>query len=316
MRRAITRVLLVALLLASAPPARALDLLVNGGFESGDFTGWTVSDLADSSGSFFLMGDTSAGTPLSSQESVGPASGTFYAVSDQLGPGTHALAQTFTVPGRASFAVLSFAMFVNDWSGVGPLLDPSGLDHTAGPNQHARVDILSAGAAPFDTGAGVVASLYLGVDAGPGPQGYTAYAFDLAPLFLDGGTFILRFAEVDNQAGLNQGIDDVALQFTPAPEPATLGLLASGLAGLCALHRRRRLAREEIELARGRAAALADGDGRAAAIEHPGERVQRRLTGVDEAGGHPLGRRGLELVHVVALAPVPRLELAVGERPP
>lgn len=242
MRRAIIGVLHVVLLLALARSAPGIELLVNGGFESGDFTGWTISDRADSSGSFFI-GDGSGATPLSSQESVGPASGTFYAVSDQLGPGTHALAQAFTVPGRALSAMLSFAMFVNDWSGVGPLLDPSGLDHTAGPNQHARVDILSLGAAPFDTGAGVVASLHLGVDAGPGPHGYTAYAFDLAPLFMDGGTFILRFAEVDNQAGLNQGIDDVGLRFTPAPEPATLGLLASGLAGLWMLHRRRRLTR-------------------------------------------------------------------------
>ena len=73
-----------------------------------------------------------------------PHSGTYYAVTDQAGPGTQALIQAFTVPGPSPAVRLSFSMFVNDYDS-GPQVNAAGLDYTAVPNQHARVDIPDRG---------------------------------------------------------------------------------------------------------------------------------------------------------------------------
>jgi hypothetical protein len=219
---------------AFVQPAFALALLTNGGFEAG-LTGWTVTDLAGGSGSWFANAGTS--TPISGNTTVGPAGGVLYAVTDQGGPGTHALTQSFTVPIGSTLVVLGFDMFANDQSGVGPIIDPIGLDHTGPANQHARVDLLSALATPFDTGAGVLANFYLGEDAGPNPHGWTPYSFDITGLVTPGGTYQLRFGEVDNQFFFNQGVDNVSIE--AIPEPASLALLGIGLAGMGALRRRK-----------------------------------------------------------------------------
>ena len=221
---------------STAMPVGAVQLITNGGFETGDFTGWTVSDQAGSSGSFYID-DGDGFTPFSSQPTVGPSSGAFYAVSDQAGSGAHALIQDFTVPGAASSVILTFDMFVNDWDS-GPIVDPAGLDYTVPTNQHARVDLLFASAGDFDTGAGVLANYYLGVDGGADPNPYTTYLFDITGFVGAGGTYRLRFAEVDNQFFLNQGVDNVSIAFTGVPEPSTFLLVAAGMFAMSARRRR------------------------------------------------------------------------------
>jgi len=194
--------------------ADVTELITNGDFETGDFQGWNIDNQAGGSGTFLVASGTT--TPISGFPTVGPAGGTFYALSDQTGPGAHALSQMFTVPSAAASVLLSFDMFVNDQSGVGPIVNPAGLDYTAIPNQHARVDILSADAPAFDTDAGVLRNFYLSVDAGPNPHAYTHYEFDITDLVGDGGTFRLRFAEADNQLWLHMGVDNVSIQFVAA----------------------------------------------------------------------------------------------------
>jgi hypothetical protein len=74
---------LIAITLGISSSAKADQLLVNGGFETGTFAGWTVVNRTGSfAGSNFFV---SAGTvlPQSGLSTVGPASGNFSAVSDQ-----------------------------------------------------------------------------------------------------------------------------------------------------------------------------------------------------------------------------------------
>jgi hypothetical protein len=242
MKKQITICLAFALLtlgISAKVNAAPTELITNGGFETGAFTGWTVTDQAGGSGSWFV--DTpGTWTPLSGHLTVGGGSGAFYAVSDQTGPGTHSLTQAFTVPWPALSATLSFDMFVNDWDS-GAIINPAGLNYTAVPNQHARVDILTTAAGAFDTGAGVLANYYLGVDGGPDPHGFTHYAFDITSIVGAGGTFQLRFAEVDNQSYFNQGVDNVSILVEPVPAPGAILLAGIGVGVVGWLRRRRTL---------------------------------------------------------------------------
>jgi hypothetical protein len=193
-----------------ASVAVVADDLTNGGFESSYFRSWNLDNQAGGFGSFIVAAGTSA--PVSRRPTAGPATGAFYAVSDQEGAGASALSQFFTIPAGPSQVLLSFDMFVNDWSGAGPIVSPAGLDYRALPNQHARVDILTADARPFDTGDGVLRNFYLGVDPGDSPHPYTHYEFDITDLVGGGGTFRLRFASVDTLFFQNMGVDNVAIR--------------------------------------------------------------------------------------------------------
>lgn len=230
---------LVGVGVAVAPSNQTLaaELIVNGGFETGDFTGWTVIDLAGGTGSFFAVTGTT--TPLSVLDTVGAASGAFYALSDQTGPGTHALTQSFTVAPGMSSVLLTFQMFVNNANALA-IIDAIGLDHGGPENQHGRVDLLTGAASAFDTGVGVLANFYLGSDTGANPSPYSSYAFDLTALTAGGGSFQLRFAETDNQTFFNLGVDNVSIVATASdvPAPAPIAMLGVAAAGLLAWRRR------------------------------------------------------------------------------
>ena len=245
-----------ALLLAlgtalAAPAASAQELIKNGGFEAGSLSSWQPVDQGGSAGGFFARSSGTQFNPF--RPTVGPASGSFYAVSDQNGTfnGSHALLQTFTVTAPASSVIFSFDMFVDNYSHSGPAT-PNTLDYTVVPNQQARVDILSAGAGAFTTGAGDLMNFYKGSDpvSDPNidnPHPYTHYSFDITSLVGAGGTFQLRFAEANNLDNLYQGIDNVSIRETPAvPEASTTVslslLLALGAGGLTVAARRRKQA--------------------------------------------------------------------------
>jgi len=211
---------------AATATAAPIELITNGNFETGTFAGWTTNVLGGSNGNLFI--DTpGTPTPQSGLPTIGTAAnGAWYAVTDMSGPGTYALSQAFTL-GASSSVILRFDMFANDWDG-GPFCG-NGLNHTLPQSQCGRVDILSNGAGAFDTGAGVLANYFIGVDGGPDPHGFTSYLFDITALVGGGGTFILRFAEVDNQSNFNLGVDNVSIQAEAVPEPASLALLGLGM---------------------------------------------------------------------------------------
>jgi hypothetical protein len=263
--RSLTRTLtlLGALCLAAfSRPASAQQLITNGGFETGAFTGWTLANQANpldvGNQNHFTISTPGADTPpvngIFFNTAPNPTGGAFYAVSVADLPGAHALLQDFTVTSPSS-VLLSFQMFVNDQSGIGPIVDPTGLDYTTGgafnDNQHARVDLLRAGASDLSTNpADVLANFYLGVDPinfdqNTGnliPNPYTNYSFDLTSLVGAGGTYRLRFAEVDNLSALNVGVDNVSILAAVAPpsvpEPGSTAALLIGSIGSLALLRR------------------------------------------------------------------------------
>ena len=172
------------------------------------------------------------------------ANGAFYAVTDQTGPGTHVLLQSFVVPVNVVSMTLSFDLFVNDHSGV-PTINPAGLDHTAIPNQHTRVDILTASAGAFSTSAGdVVSNHYLGVDPGTNPHGFSTYSIGLSGLTPAQPTSF-GSAKRTTRLFLHMGVDNVSIlaETSVVPGPSGLILLATAIAplgGYIGIRRRKR----------------------------------------------------------------------------
>jgi len=235
-------------LLAYAASGRgyAIQLITNGGFETGTLSGWVLTNQTGSCCGTSFYSDRLTTTPLSADPTAGPESGNWYAVSDNAGgPGTAILSQTFTVPTGASSVILSYGLFVNSFAG--DVVDPAGnLDYSGPANQYALVSLLTGavtGANLFSTSTGVVRDFYKGTDGGAITNNpYKDYSFDITSLVGSGGMFTLRFAEVNNLDVLNMGVDNVSVSFTAVsatPEPASIMLAALGMAGIGVLRRRR-----------------------------------------------------------------------------
>ena len=229
------KLLLVAAALTASLAQASTEIIVNGGFETGNFTGWETNEKGGSA----LFVESGFVSPATAYPTIGPNTGRFYALAD--GPlGATSLVQRFSL-GTVSSALLSFDMFVN--SGAANAVHVTGLDQTTGgsyePNQHVRVDILSGIANAFDTGSGVLGTYYLGINRPMGDLNYSHNQIDVTGLLGDGGSYQLRFAQVNNQNYLLQGIDNVSLTVTPVPEPKTYALMVAGL-GLIRFAVRRR----------------------------------------------------------------------------
>jgi hypothetical protein len=222
--------LLAAAFALSFSGARADELIVNGGFETGDFTGWSTAN--GGSGAWFVTSGNSA--PDSGEPTVGPASGNYYAVTGQGGPGSHSLWQDFTV-GAGQTVNVSFDMFDNDFSDAGPLGGNGNLNYSDGANQHVEVDILDS------TGSTILDNLFYGSTPAAGPNPYQAYSFNISSAVAAGGTYELRFAEVDNQFFNSMGVDNVSVTDSASSVPdatSTLMCLGAALPVLAGLRRR------------------------------------------------------------------------------
>jgi hypothetical protein len=86
---------IAALAIGCTTSARATELIVNGGFETGDFTGWTVNSFA-------------TGVKASGFNGYSPHSGTYFAALGSLSSGT--LSQTFT---DTAGQMLDISLFLN-----------------------------------------------------------------------------------------------------------------------------------------------------------------------------------------------------------
>ena len=178
----------------------------NGGFEEGNFQGWTVADKGEA-GSWFVYSGTT--TPVTGDPVDAPPGGTFAAVTDQIDTGAHVLYQTLKL-GTEGAQVLSFNLYYLNHATE--FCTPSSLDSTGeeGCNQQYRVDILRKGADPFSVSSNDVLRTLFRTEVGdPLTLGPTPMSFKLTHLH---GKVILRFAEVDNQTFFNASVDDVTLK--------------------------------------------------------------------------------------------------------
>lgn len=217
-----------------ATGAQAGNILINGDFETGNYAGWSVYTQAGSSGSVSIAPNNGGASPLSSSPyRFNLAGGRFFSITDQNGPGSYSLIQGFTLA-AAAVVTIQFDMFANDQAGI---VLSNGRDYTGGPNQNAVVDLLWGGVDPFtDAASDIVAILY-----GPGaddlngnPNLWTRYSKTMT---LGAGSYMLRFAETDNQLFFQQGVDNVSVSI---PEAATWALMVGGFVMVGAALRRHR----------------------------------------------------------------------------
>ena len=234
---------MVGLALATAVitgTAGAQEMIVNGGFETGDFTGWTRQVWPGSNGDIRVV--VAGNGFLSGLPQIGPRTGARYALTDQTGPGAYSLRQAFTLDAAPASATLRFALSVTSYgtpTAPGTTFDPFGPTM----RQFARVDLFSGLLADGFSSAAPLQTFYAGPGAAvEGPQPWQLFSFDLTSLLAAPGAYTLRFTEVDNQGFFNLGIDDVSLVATPTqviPEPTTLALVGGALAVLGVAFRRR-----------------------------------------------------------------------------
>jgi hypothetical protein len=216
LRRAIVALLAVVAVGAGASSAKAG--FINGGFESGDFTGWTVS--------------SSLATVTTSEAKLGET-GTWSAYEGNY------FASVFTGGGNGVFTLLSqtFTAGIGDQLSFAIFFD-AGDYLPFNDNGYARLIDANTNA--------TVATLYSKDVAAVGDNGSSGWDL-INYTFTGSGTFKMEFGVAnfgDNMLPSALGVDAVSLQSpqaVPAPPAAILFALgAVGLAGGRALRRRLR----------------------------------------------------------------------------
>jgi len=222
-----------AMIALAAGAAHAQNLITNGGFETGDFTGWSTNVQSGSSGNLYVHANDGTSVPSSLPTAVNPIGGNFFAVTDQSGPGSYSLTQAFTLSSSGTVNI-SFDLFANNYAGN---TYANGRDFTVSPNENEVVDILKAGADAFTNDPNdIVAVLF-----GPGTAA-SSWGTVNASLNLAAGNYVFRFAETDNQSNFTAGLDNVSVIGGAVPEPASWAMMLGGFGLVGGAMRRRRTA--------------------------------------------------------------------------
>ena len=209
-----------ALACALSLPAQA-DLIVNGGFES-DLAGWTKVDQLGSDGTFWPQ--TGPSNPVNGFPAPAPPGGAEAAMTDSGAGGSHLLYQDFTVPYGVESATVGFSLFLSNQAAFfnAKTLDWAAANNIGASNlnQQARVDIISTSADVFSVAGGsVLQNLFQTHPGDQSTSAYTSFLIDISALLQahPGERLRLRFAEVDNVAPFNLGVDNVEMTATIVP---------------------------------------------------------------------------------------------------
>ena len=182
--------------LFSAPLVR--EAMVNGDFETGDLTGWTVSGTGSGN---WIINDGSINPPGPGGP-LPPIDGNFDAVSVATGRSTAILSELITLPTTVSSAVLSWSDRIRNHAG-----------NFADPVQEWRVLVL-------DDGGSLIQEVY-STGRGDAPQqvGPNDRSFDLTSLFqtLAGQTVQIRFEQQELFYYFDVALDDVSLKIDSTP---------------------------------------------------------------------------------------------------
>jgi hypothetical protein len=210
-------VLIVAAVLHAPLLSAEMNRVVNGGFETGDFTGWTV--VNSGLGQFSVLSGTTA--PSSGSAIPAPPGGAFASVSDQPGPGAHILYQDVRMP---TYTPIHFSVLLYYNNQADLWADNGTLSEVGDPNQQLRIDIMDPNAPVDDVGAGVWMNIIEPAGDDPFETGYQRITADLSAFA--GQTVRLRFSEVSNQFFMNMAIDEVRVwSYVPIPVNHPLALL-------------------------------------------------------------------------------------------
>ncbi|TMK58523.1 MAG: hypothetical protein E6G51_01865 [Actinobacteria bacterium] len=207
--------LLFVLGLAALTPAGAgAAEIVNGGFESGNFSGWEVRQ-ATGAGKWYAYKGTKPPIPhergaVSVQP---PPQGAYAAIADEVNPETLLLYQDLQLePGTAY--KLSLLAYYDSYSALTtPAPDTLSVDEEvlgSKPNQQFRIDVMKAGSPPDSVDPNdVLLQLFHTKNGGARSMAPTQLIGNLAPFA--GQTVRLRIAVAATEEVLSAGVDAVAL---------------------------------------------------------------------------------------------------------
>lgn len=174
-----------------APVVGQVQFIQNGGFETGDFSFWAVSNSGNGA---WTINDGSF-NPAGPGGALPPIAGNFDIVSNQGGPGLHIVSECFRVPTNVKAASISWSDRIRNWA-----------NRFSDPNQEWRVWVLDAAKTPlfelFSTNPGDPL-----VQVGPNPR-----AFDVTTELqaLEGQLICLSFEQRDNLSFFNATLDNVS----------------------------------------------------------------------------------------------------------
>jgi hypothetical protein len=202
---ALASIVLVLLVTMTAGAAFAAGGVTNGGFETGDFSGWQVYTDDANDGSWYMYSGTAA--PRIGSVIPAPVDGTYAATSDQVGPGLRILYQDVTIPKG-----LTFLSFTFGYENRAPAFaTPDSLEFVGVANQQCRVDLMTPSADITSVAPGDVRQMLYRTEVGePNSMPYTPMQFDVSKYV--GQTFRLRFSDVDNQSYIQCFVDNVQIQ--------------------------------------------------------------------------------------------------------